>query len=120
MHGLLPFAAGVACASLLGACATPKIESTLSDVSERVPFLRPGETSLREAFDRLGYPARRHFADGVYVWNAGVDQDDRLRIIDAGAKPFVVPYPWSNVRYELVLEFDADGTYVRGTFVHAE
>jgi hypothetical protein len=105
---------------LLGACATPRIISAPADVAARVPFLRPGETSLLETFDRLGDPARHHYADGVYVWNAGEDQDRRLRILDADAKRVPSFAPWSSVRYELVLQFDTTGTYVRGSLVHAE
>jgi hypothetical protein len=103
-------AARVVSLLVLAACATPRITSVPSDVAARVPFLRAGETQLQDVLDRLGEPAYRHDADCTMIWRAREDQEGRL-LTDA---------TWSKAWYELVLQFDAAGTYVRGSLVHAQ
>lgn len=120
MRRRVVFAKPVAALLVLGACATPTIVSEETAVAARVPFLRPGATGRREAFARLGDPARRHDADGVFVWEAGEDQDGRLRILDEAAKAIPSRVPWTSARFELVLQFDPAGRYVRGSLVRAE
>jgi hypothetical protein len=102
---------------LLGACATPTTENAPApyDVPSRFPFLTAGETRVREAFDRLGDPFHRHDVDHVYVWTTAEDQDGRVRITDADPKDF--PLAWPKSRYELVLQFDADEKFVRGSMI---
>jgi len=113
----------------LAACATKRIASTPSGLAERIPFLRPGETQMEEALGRLGEPAFRHDAEHVLIWAGGEDGDGRLRVVDPrrqrafrvkGEERSGIDATWSRWILDLVLQFDASGTYVRGSLVHAE
>jgi len=88
------------------ACATPTITSSASEVAARAPFLHPGQTQLREVVERLGQPPYRHDADRTMIWTVA---DAPAASDAAGTRPCV----------ELVLQFDATETYVRGSVVDA-
>lgn len=113
----------------LAACATPRIASSPAALAERMPFLRPGETRMEEALGRLGEPAFRHEAERTMIWVAGEDSDGRIRVVqttrerivrDGDEERTLVASTWSPGLVELVLQFDAEGTYVRGSLVRAE
>ena len=107
MDGMVRRVACVAALLACGACATPAITASTSEVAARLAFLHAGQTQIREVIDRLGEPSFRHEADHTMIW---ISPDALVASVA----------PQARSRCELVLQFDATGTYVRGSVVRAE
>jgi hypothetical protein len=82
-------------------------------VSERLKFLRDGETTQREVLDRLGDPSHFFERDHVVVYLMHEDYYGRLSVGPGNVKE-------NDPLYHLVIQFTSDGAMERHSLIRLQ
>lgn len=84
-----------------GACAEPPIRGARADLLD---FLKDGQTRREDAILTLGQPSATFEKETIVTYRVGHDEKQGYFVISPRELQ-----PWLNVRYSLVLVFDANG-----------
>jgi hypothetical protein len=92
----------------LAACA-PRIPGAAPDL---LTFLRAGETTREEVVLKLGQPSASFEQERILTYRVGQDPKQGFFLIVPNRLDW-----WQNVRYSVVLVFDANGVLEKQRFV---